>query len=265
MRTEMKSPHIPARRAIISISTTQCGYHDFLQAIAALTEKKMSSYVCFANVHMLVECYKDARLKKIIHDADLVAPDGKPIAVLAGLLGGRKQEKISGPDVFVDMLKICEKLSRKIFFYGSSEAVLEKLLVRVKEDFPSLHVCGSYSPPYRAITDEENQQVISMINSAKPDYVFVALGCPKQETWMADHKNVLNACMLGVGQAFQVYAQQLRRSPKWMQQIGLEWLFRLLSEPRRLWKRYLYTNAMFLYLVMKMGAGRLINNKQHYR
>jgi N-acetylglucosaminyldiphosphoundecaprenol N-acetyl-beta-D-mannosaminyltransferase len=251
------------RREIISLSVTKLNYNEFVRSIMNLPEKKVSSYVCFANVHMLVECYKDARLKQIVKQADLVAPDGKPIAVLAALLGEGGQEKISGPDVFRDVLTACERLSKSVFFYGSSDTVLVKLLSRVARDFPLLNVCGSHSPPYRELTVEENQKVISSINLAMPDFVFVALGCPKQETWMANHQGVLSTCMLGVGQAFEIYAGELRRSPKWMQNVGLEWLFRLCSEPWRLWKRYLYTNSIFLLLVLKLGIGKLINEKQH--
>jgi N-acetylglucosaminyldiphosphoundecaprenol N-acetyl-beta-D-mannosaminyltransferase len=151
-------------------------------------------------------------------------------------------------DIFPDLLREAEARQKSVYFYGSGSVTLEKILARAKKDFPRLIIAGSYSPPFRPITSTENDLIIETLNRAKPDLIFIALGCPKQEKWMAAHKDKIHGCMLGVGQAFNVYAGESRRSPNWMQRMALEWAYRLYLEPGRLWKRYLYTNSLFLLL-----------------
>lgn len=246
-----------ASSEILSLVVTRCSYKTFLESVIHLSEQRRSSYVCFANVHMLVECHSDARFREMVNSADLVAADGKPIAVLAQLLSKKKQEKISGPDLFVSLLRECEQLNKTVFFFGSTSAVLKKLIEKTHRTFPLLRIAGSYAPPFRELTTDEEENITTRINSQSPDFVFVALGCPKQEKWMAEHKGIIRACMLGVGQAFQVFSGEVKRAPAWMQQAGLEWIFRLLEEPGRLWKRYLSTNLIFLYLLLKKGIQSL--------
>lgn len=200
---------------------------------------------------MVIECYKNQDFRRLVNDADVVAPDGKPLSVFLQVFNGQKQEKVSGPDVFIDVLKHAGVTGKKVFFFGSTNHVLEKVVRRVQHEFPELKIAGTYSPPFRDLLPEEKKQIIDTINLAVPHFVFVALGCPKQEKWMAENQGKINACMLGVGQAFQIYAHDLKRSPKWLQDIGLEWAYRLCLEPGRLWKRYLHTNSLFLYLTIK--------------
>lgn len=244
------------RHQLLSVGINNCSYDTFLETTLALPDAKESSYVCFANVHMLVECNCDHQYRDMINCADLVAPDGKPVAVLVTLSARKRQEKISGPDFFNDLLAACCEKGKSVFFYGSTPSLLEKLIQRVKSRFPQLEIRGCYSPPFRALTPEENEATANLINAAGPDFLFVALGCPKQERWMAENSGKIRACMLGFGQAFQIFAGELKRAPGWMQNAGLEWAFRLFSEPGRLWRRYVYTNTYFFYLLLRYAITR---------
>lgn len=241
------------RHNLLSIGINHCSYGEFMEAALALSEARESSYICFANVHMITECHRDPAYRKTINGADLVAPDGQPIAVLLGLARRRRPNRISGPDFFVDLVKTCSEKDKSVYFYGSTPEVLEKLKQRLSFRLPRLQVKGTYSPPFRDLTPDETANVINMINQASADYIFVALGCPKQEKWMAANRGKIKGCMLGVGQAFQIHAGDIKRAPRWMQTAGLEWAFRLCTEPTRLWRRYTFTNAYFLYLILKNG------------
>ncbi len=222
-----------------------------MDEIFNLAETQRSSYVCFANVHMAVEAYKDQDFNSIVENADIVAPDGQPLSLFLRFLKKVEQERVCGMDVFPDLLREAAARGKSIFFYGTTYDVLNRISEKAKREFPSLNICGLYSPPFRQLSSEEKSNVVDKINSSKPDLVFVALGCPKQEKWMAEHKGKINSCMLGLGQAFHVYAETAKRSPAWMQRLSLEWSYRLYLEPRRLWRRYFYTNSVFLLLTIK--------------
>lgn len=226
-------------------------YQKFIDEIFELAAQKTSSYVCFANVHMVVEAYRDPMFNTVVKNADIVTPDGQPVAVFLQRLKKIDQVRVAGLDLFPDLLKEAEARKKAVYFYGATEEILEKIVSKAKTQFPELRVSGSYAPPFRRMTVEEDAQVIDQINQTKPDLIFVALGCPKQEQWMAKHKTVIKGCMLGIGHAFKVYAGISKRSPRWMQQLSLEWVYRLFQEPGRLWKRYFFTNTFFLWLTFK--------------
>jgi N-acetylglucosaminyldiphosphoundecaprenol N-acetyl-beta-D-mannosaminyltransferase len=245
------------KETVIETQVSTGTYADFIHNIITLPKKKTSSYVCFANVHMVVESYKDLTFRTIVNNADVIAPDGKPISVYLNLLKGYKQEKVSGPDLFIDLLKECEKRKMRVFFYGSTEEVLSKVRTRIGTELPALTIAGTLSPPFRELSREEKNEVVSIINSTEPDLIFVSLGCPKQEKWMAEHLGIINGCVLGVGQALGIYAGLSTRCPKKLQEIGLEWAYRLYHEPARLWKRYTVTNSFFLFLIMKYSIAML--------
>jgi len=237
-------------------------YRKFIDEIFELAEHKTSSYVCFANVHMVVEAYNDPMFNSVVKNADIVTPDGQPVAVFLQRLKKIDQVRVSGLDLFPDLLKEADSRKKAVYFYGATEEIVGKIVDKVKHEFPELKISGSYSPPFRRLTKDEDAQVIELINGAKPDLIFVALGCPKQEEWMAKHKHLINGCMLGIGHAFKVYAGVAKRSPRWMQQLSLEWAFRLSQEPGRLWKRYFYTNTFFLWLTFKYYLSTLFGTKK---
>jgi N-acetylglucosaminyldiphosphoundecaprenol N-acetyl-beta-D-mannosaminyltransferase len=233
--------------SIISIGT----YSAFIDEIISYGRSKIPSYVCFANVHMLVEAHQDKSFQKLINEANIVAPDGKPLSVFLKLSEGIKQDRVCGMDILPDLLKKAEESSESVYFYGTTDELLKTIVQKARNEFPTLRIAGYHAPPFRVLSDKEDAIITEKIRKTKPDLVFVSLGCPKQEKWMAEHKNKLNACLLGLGQAFKVYAGEEKRLPKWMRDLSLEWAYRLCLEPARLWRRYMYTNSYFLLLVIR--------------
>ncbi len=214
--------------------------------------------MCFANVHMVMEAHKDHEFKTVVNSADIAAPDGKPLSLFMKLFYGVKQSRICGMDYMPILMEEAESRGKSVFFYGSTEEVLNAVVKKSRQVFPSLRIAGTHSPPFRTLTVEEDNDVIEMINASKADFVFSSLGCPKQEKWMFDHMGKINSCMLGVGQAFLTFGGIEKRLPKWTHDLALEWLYRLYQEPGRLWKRYLITNGSFLFLTFKKAIKELL-------
>jgi N-acetylglucosaminyldiphosphoundecaprenol N-acetyl-beta-D-mannosaminyltransferase len=204
----------------------------------------------------VMESKRDKQLRRIHNDAGLVTPDGMPLVWLSRLHGHDHAERVYGPDL---MLALCEhSLSKgyKHYFYGGGEGVHERLAKNLQQRFPGLRVVGGYSPPFRSLTREEDEQVAQSINAADPDIVWIGLSTPKQERWMAEHVGRLTApVLIGVGAAFDFHSGLKKQAPRWMQRGGLEWLFRLATEPGRLWRRYLVNNPLFVLLVLQQALG----------
>ncbi|MEJ8800609.1 WecB/TagA/CpsF family glycosyltransferase [Pontibacter sp. H249] len=252
LKTYTAEPPLKEKRRLITSLISAGSFNDFINHIFWLTDTKASSYVCFANAHMLVEAYQDKEFNKILNNADVATPDGGPLSKLMKLLYGQKQDRVAGMDVLPRLLREAAIRGKSVYFYGSTDQVLEAVVNKAKQEHPNLKIAGYYSPPFRKLSAEEDASITEMINQTKPDLMFVALGCPKQERWMAEHKGKVNACMLGVGQAYMTYANLEKRLPKWARDWSLEWTYRLWQEPRRLWKRYLVTNSMFVVLALKL-------------
>lgn len=236
---------------IIKLNLSLGSFQDFVKNIIALGKQKQSSYVCVANVHMCIETYKNDSFANIVNGADLVTPDGKPLVFGLKWLYGIEQDKVSGPDLMPSLLAEAEKQQLRVFFYGATQTVLNQLTEYCQQKYPDLKIAGAISPPFRALNKAEEIANINAINRSKANLVFVALGCPKQEIWMSRMKGEIQAVMLGVGGAFPMLVGVEKRAPKWMQENGLEWFFRLAQDPKRLFKRYLVTNSWFIYLLMK--------------
>lgn len=205
-----------------------------------------SRYVCICNVHSVVTTTRDVEFKVAVNNADMATPDGAPIAWVLRRLGHPGQERINGPDLMMKYLAEAERLDQAVFFYGSTEPTLQKMRVALARKFPLLRIAGMHSPPFRPLTREEDEAIVNMINASGANVVFVGLGCPKQEKWMYDHRGRVHAVMIGVGAAFDYHSGVVKRAPLWWQHNGLEWLYRLGSEPRRLFLRYLVTNTLFV-------------------
>jgi N-acetylglucosaminyldiphosphoundecaprenol N-acetyl-beta-D-mannosaminyltransferase len=209
-------------------------------------------YVCVTGVHGVMESRRDARLQQIHNAAGLVTPDGMPLVWWTRAVGCSHTRRVYGPDL---LLACCERslaTGYRHFFYGGQDGVADLLARRLSRRFPGLAVAGTYTPPFRPLTDDEDADVVSRINDAGPDIVWVGLSTPKQEYWMAQHVGLLDApALIGVGAAFDFHAGLKRQAPLWMQHSGLEWLFRLGTEPRRLWKRYLRNNPAFVWLALE--------------
>lgn len=236
------------RRRVPVLATTidALSWDDVLTTIGAWGASRESRYVCICNAHSVVTTEQDAEFGKVVAEADLTTPDGAPVAWMLRKQGYIAQQRINGPDL---MWRYCELAARRgesIFLYGGSEKTLEILQARLLSAFSGLRVAGAISPPFRQLTAEEDEQDVQTINASGAGTVWVSLGCPKQEKWMAAHQGRVHAVMIGVGAAFDYHAGTIKRAPLWMQEHGLEWLHRLAFEPGRLWKRYLVTNALFV-------------------
>jgi len=225
---------------------------DACLALEGIIQNKGQEYICVCPVSTIVECNRDETVRKIINSAYLVTPDGMPLVWTGKMKGFRNISRVYGPDLMVRFLGLAEKKGYSNFFYGSKNSVLDKLDVNLRKKFPNLKIAGKYSPPFRPLTPEEDKEIIDMINRSSPDIVWVAIGNPKQEIWMAEHLGKIGAsAMVGVGAAFDFLSGTKPQAPQWIRNSGFEWLFRLVTEPKRLWKRYLIGNPIFLWLFLK--------------
>jgi len=204
-----------------------------------------------------MEAHDTGNFRKMINNADLVTPDGMPLVWMMRLKGQRDQQRVYGPTLMLHVLEAAARENIPIGFYGGRPEVLKLLEERVKTCYGGLPIAFSMSPPFTEMTANQDEQVVDQINQSGARILFVGLGCPKQEIWMFRHRDKINAVMLGGGAAFDFHAGVKPQAPSWMQNIGLEWLFRLSTEPRRLWKRYLYHNPRFAVLAMADLLGLL--------
>lgn len=230
-------------------------YDQAARQVLDMARDGQGGYVCISTVHMVMEGYDDPDFQRIVNGADLVTPDGMPLVWGLKLLGIKQAERVYGPTL---TLLVCREAAKKgvpVGFYGGAGEVLDRIKANLLSDYPNLDIAYIYSPPFRPPTDEEDQQVVEDIVNSGAKILFVGIGCPKQERWMAAHKDRLPMPLLGVGAAFDFIAGIKPLAPGWIQNAGLEWLFRLISEPRRLWRRYLYHNPRFLFKFALQLAG----------
>ena len=237
------------RRQVIKSRIDGTSYAEACEQIIAWAKEKKSCYVIPANVHVVMTAFWRESYQTIINNAALVTPDGMPLVWALRLFGLKKQQRVYGPDL---MLACCDRAQTEqvpISLYGSTPAVLAKLKHNLKQWYPKLIIAESYSPPFRLLTPQETEAEIKRINHSGSAIVFVALGCPKQEEWMAQQVGKIHAVMIGVGAAFAFHSQEVSQAPRWLMKFGLEWLYRLAAEPKRLWRRYLINNPVFLILL----------------
>lgn len=209
-------------------------------------------YICFSNVHTLVTAVENRKYKKALNHSAYTFPDGAPVALRLKRNGDPDADRIAGPDFMEAVFRETADGKLSHFFYGSSIQVLEKLKAAVKGRYPDLNIAGSFAPPYRKLTAEEDRKIVSIINRSGADIIWIGLGAPKQEMFMYRHRGRLDGVMIGVGAGFNYMSDTKKRAPFWMQKLSLEWMYRLLSEPRRLAKRYLVTNSKFIWYCLKM-------------
>ncbi len=217
-----------------------------LALVGKWAQSRQSRYLCAANVHVVVTASTLAALRNAVNHADMAVPDGAPVALALRLLGFPGQRRLAGPDLMWNYCEMAAAAGQRVFLYGSTPETLDKLQEHLRAGIPGLQIVEAYSPPFRELTEAEDQAVVERINASGAHAVLVGLGCPKQEIWMAQHRGRVNALMLGVGAAFDFHAGVKSRAPLWIQNLGLEWLHRLFSEPRRLARRYFVTNTVFL-------------------
>lgn len=233
---------------ILDVTVHVTSYQDTCDRIQTWARNKTSCYIVAANVHVVMTAYWQPHYQQIINRAAIVTPDGMPLVWALRLLGVSRQTRVYGPDL---MLALCEKAATggiPIYLYGGTEVVLNKLQANLQQRFPTLAIAGAYSPPFRPLTPEEESNDINRIHASGAAIVLVGLGCPKQEKWMARQQGLLQAVMVGVGAAFSFHSGEVSQSPRWLMNLGLEWLYRFAMEPRRLWRRYLVNNPAFVVL-----------------
>jgi N-acetylglucosaminyldiphosphoundecaprenol N-acetyl-beta-D-mannosaminyltransferase len=219
-----------------------------LNLVESLAKQNKGAYVCVSNVHMCIEVMGCNDFQSIVNDADVVIPDGKPLSWAQKLLGHNDAEQVRGQDIMNGICAASGEQSINIGLYGGSSAELLAVVNNILlASYPGINITYAFSPPFRPLTGAEDADVVAAINEAKVNVLFVGIGCPKQERWMAAHKDKLSCVMLGVGAAYDFIAGSKKEAPRWIQGIGMEWLFRLCSEPKRLWRRYLYTNPRFIW------------------
>ena len=236
---------------LLNVNVSTGRYEDFVTKIIDASEARSGIYICVANVHMVVEANKKKEFENILNQAAIVTPDGQPLTWAFEWLHGVKQERVAGMDLLPDLITQATLKKMSVFFYGGTNELLARTKVFLNKEHPDLIIAGFLSPPFRKLSNEENEQVIQQINDSGAHLVFVILGCPKQEKWMAFAHGKVHAVTIGVGGALPVLIGEQKRAPKWMQNAGLEWVYRLMQEPRRLFKRYVFTNTYFIYLVLK--------------
>jgi len=207
-------------------------------------------YITVNNVHTVIEGVRDKTYKQIINNSYLALPDGKPLSIAAKLKGEKNISRIFGPTFFEKTLEWGQKDGLKHYFFGSSQKTLVKMLESIKDKYPQAVIAGTCSPPYRQFTEEENEKFIKDISASDADLIWVGLGAPKQEIWMYENYKKLNkGIMIGIGAGFDYLAGNTKHAPEWMKNASLEWLYRLIQEPKRLWKRYLVTNTLFIFYI----------------
>lgn len=206
-------------------------------------------YCCVSNVHTTVMSYEQEEYCKVQNGGIMAIPDGGPLSVVGRKRGYKDMQRTTGPSYMEEVLAISEKRGYRHYFYGSTEETLAKMEQKIKEKYPDLQIAGMFSPPFRELSEEEDAEIVKNINDTNPDFVWIGLGAPKQENWMAAHQGKVNGFMIGVGAAFDYLADNITRAPEWMQRCSLEWLYRLMQDPKRLWKRYVTTNFTFLWCI----------------
>lgn len=216
-------------------------------------ENLSGDYMCVSNVHTVVMSMESSDYCAVQNGGIMAIPDGGPLSTVGRKRGFKKMERTAGPSYMEEVFKITVEKGYRHYFYGSTEETLERLYQKLIENYPGIQIVGMYSPPFRPVTKEEDQTIITRINETNPDFVWVGLGAPKQEKWMAMHQGKVDGFMVGVGAGFDYFAENISRAPKWMQKTNLEWFYRLMQDPKRLFRRYWNTNIKFIWYAMMRG------------
>lgn len=241
----------PERVDVLGVHVSAIDMQMALDTIEGWVSDRTPTYVCVTGVHGVMESQRDDHLRQIHNRSGMTTPDGMPLVWCGRRAGASGMERVYGPDLMLGLMERAARHRWRVFFYGSAPGVAEELAENLGRRFPGFVTAGLLSPPYRDLTDDETVQISDQINGASPDLVWVGLSTPKQERWMDRFRPYLDApVLIGVGAAFDIHAGRLPQAPRWMQDRGLEWLYRLIKEPRRLWKRYLSNNPRFVWRIL---------------
>jgi N-acetylglucosaminyldiphosphoundecaprenol N-acetyl-beta-D-mannosaminyltransferase len=238
---------IPTRE-ILGVPVAMTDYGGAIDAMDAMVERNQRGYVCAVAVHALTVGLDDPEMADALDGAALVLPDGMPVVWAANMLGANLHDRVYGPELMLRYSDRCAERGHRVWLYGGrDQGSLVQLALNLRRRHPGINIVGGYSPPFRPMTDEEEDALVDQINEARPDVLWVGIGVPKQEKWMARLRDRLDVpVMCAVGAAFDFHAGRVSQAPRWMQQRGLEWIYRIAQEPRRLLPRYLYFNPRFV-------------------
>lgn len=217
--------------------------------IDAWAQERQGRTVCLCNVHSVVTAWRFEEFAEALKSADLALPDGAPLAWVLRLIGNKGQKRVAGPDLMWEWCKHATSAHSSIYLCGSTPEILHQLETNLENHFPLLNIAGSHSPPFKPLTEQEDQDLVDTINASGAGIVWIAFGCPKQEIWMHAHRGRVKPVMVGVGAAFDFHAGAVKRAPLWAQQAGLEWAYRLMRSPSYLWRRYIFNNPLFVGLI----------------
>lgn len=237
--------------SILGVNIAAINMKWLMEFISEHIEQLGGDYICVSNVHTTVISYEEPDYREVQNSGIMAIPDGGPLSVIGRRRGHESMARTTGPSLMGEIFQISVERGYRHFFYGSTEETLDKLYTKLKESYPGLTIAGMFSPPFRPMTYDEDQAIVEIINASKPDFIWVGLGAPKQEKWMAAHQGKVNGLMIGIGAGFDYYAANISRAPEWMQKSSLEWVYRLIQDPKRLFKRYLHTNTKFMWLVAR--------------
>jgi N-acetylglucosaminyldiphosphoundecaprenol N-acetyl-beta-D-mannosaminyltransferase len=245
------------RENILGVGIHAIQMEDAIHQISAWIKERQAAYVCVTPAHSVMDCVNHPELKPLYNESGLTTPDGMAIVWLLKLAGHKEIGRVYGPDLLQTTCKALAAEQVRHFFYGGEPGIAEDLVARLKKEVPDLQVAGMYSPPFRALSNEEESEIIAMFIESGADIIWVGLGSPRQEVWMAEHVAAIPAVLIGVGAAFDFLSGHKKQAPRWIQRSGLEWLFRFCSEPKRLWRRYIqYPKFIWLVILQKTGLRR---------
>ena len=221
---------------------------DTIKYIGEHLDNLRGKYICVSNVHTTVMSYENEEYRKIQNSAAMALPDGAPLSSYSRRKGYKQAQRVTGPDLMGKLFAISKEKGYRHYFYGATEETLQSMREVLERDYPGIEIAGMYAPPFRALTPQEDAQIVAKINESRPDFIWIGLGAPKQEEWMYQHMGQLQGVLIGVGAGFDYLAGYIKRAPRWMQRMSLEWLYRLLQDPKRLWRRYFTSNVKFICL-----------------
>lgn len=221
---------------------------DTIKYIGEHLDDLRGKYICVSNVHTTVMSYENEEYRKIQNGAAMALPDGAPLSSYSRRKGYKQAQRVTGPDLMLELFAISKEKGYRHYFYGATEETLQSMREVLERDYPGIEIAGMYAPPFRALTPQEDAQIVAKINESRPDFIWIGLGAPKQEEWMYQHMGQLQGVLIGVGAGFDYLAGYIKRAPRWMQRMSLEWLYRLLQDPKRLWRRYFTSNVKFICL-----------------
>jgi N-acetylglucosaminyldiphosphoundecaprenol N-acetyl-beta-D-mannosaminyltransferase len=254
-------PEKSERIRVVSLNTTVIDIDSAVRRVAEMARARESRYVCFSTVHMVMEAYDDPEFAARVNAADMVVTDGMPLVWMQKRHGRTDGGRVRANDLMTSLCEYAAENNLKVGFYGGKQEVIDAIKERAGRELPNLQIAYAYSPPFRPLTAEEDARVTEEIKTSGAQVLFMGLGCPKQENWMAAHRGKIPAVMLGVGASFDFYAGNVKESPRWLQNMGLEWLYRLMQEPNRLWYRYLILNPRFMFLAARQLLVKRTNSE----